>query len=783
MIENLQNLFTSGSFIPHGHCYLWKTELVWLHVLSDAITAIAYYSIPITLIYFVRKRTDLPFNWIFLLFGGFIIACGTTHVMEIWTLWYPTYWLSGLIKAITAVISLYTAMALVPLVPLALALPSPKQLEKVNLELEQEITERKKAQEIITKSRDFYLTLFEDFPTLIWRGDLDAKCNYFNKTWLAFTGRTMEQEMGDGWAERVHPEDLEKCRKIYLDAFKDRQPFEMEYRLRRYDDEYRWLVDFGRPFYDLDNEFSGYIGSCYDISESKQAEVALKQAKEAAINAAAQSAAANRAKSEFLANMSHELRTPLNGILGYAHILKQENNLTSKQQNGLNIIQQCGEHLLTLINDILDFSKIEARKMEINLSKIHLPQLLHSIVEIFRIRAEQKNISFAYRALSPLPTFVFGDEQKLRQILINLLGNAIKFTERGNVVLQVGCVSKESQNRKIRFQVDDTGCGIAPEKLSEIFIPFSQVGNQNHWVEGTGLGLTISQKLANLMGSTLQVKSKLGSGSVFWLDLNLPEVNESTEISQIQEQNIIGFQGEKRKILVVDDKKENRSVLVNILEPLGFEIKEAIDGCDCLNKALEFKPDVILMDLVMPVMDGFEATRQIRKLSELKKSVIMATSASVFDYSQANSREAGCDDFIPKPVVFKHLLERLRVHLGLEWVYEDLGKSQVYDSELGVADQDSEGIASNQQFSNPNFKSLIDERNYSSEAQKLIAPPPEEISILLDLAMRGNVRGILENVARLEVLDAKLVPFTSQLRQLAKDFQTKQIREFLRPYT
>ncbi|MFB8787886.1 MAG: ATP-binding protein [Potamolinea sp.] len=789
MLEDLKSFFASGNFIPHGHCYLWKTELVGLHILSDAITAIAYYSIPITLIYFVRKRTDLPFNWIFKLFGGFIIACGTTHVMEIWTLWYPTYWLSGLIKAITALISLYTAMALVTLVPLALALPS---LEKVNLELEHEITERKRAQENITKSRDFYLTLFEDFPTLIWRSGLDAKYNYFNKTWLAFTGRTMEQEMGDGWAERVHPEDLEKCLKTYLDAFKERQAFEMEYRLRRYDDEYRWLIDCGRPFYDLDNQFIGYIGSCYDISESKQAEVELKQAKEVAVSAAAQSAAANRAKSEFLANMSHELRTPLNGILGYAHILKQEKTLTSKQQNGLNIIQQCGEHLLTLINDILDFSKIEARKMEINLSNIHFPQFMHNLVEIFRIRAEQKKISFTYTSLSPLPTFVLGDEQKLRQILINLLGNAIKFTEVGHVVFQVGYVSNESQkeeensllsNRQIRFQVEDTGIGIAPETLTEIFQPFYQVGNPSHWIGGTGLGLTISQKLANLMGSSLQVKSKLGSGSVFWVDLNLPQVQESTEIAKSQEPNIIGFQGEKRKILVVDDKEKNRSVLVNILEPLGFEIKEAIDGCDCLKKALEFKPDVILMDLVMPVMDGFEATRQIRKLSELKKSVILATSASVFDYSQANSREAGCDDFIPKPVGVKHLLERLGVHLGLEWVYEDLGKSQAAESELGVADPDSEGVASNQLFNNPNFKSLIDERHYSSQTQKLIVPPPEEIAILLDLAMRGNVRGILENVARLEVLDDKLVPFTSQLRQLAKDFKTKQIREFLQPYT
>ena len=766
----LLNLFTSERFIPHGHCYLWKPSLVWLHIMSDSLIAIADYSIPITLIYFVRKRDDLPFNWIFLLFGAFIIACGTTHLMEIWTLWHPTYWLSGFIKAITAVISLYTAVALVPLVPKALNLPSPTQLEKALLKLEHEITERQRTEKTLELQGVIVRNMAEGVCLV---RAVDGVIVYTNPKFESMFGYAPGELLEKPVAVINYPSDEQDAQQVAR---------EIMYQLNQY----------GEAIYDVHNvkkdgtafwcrghaskfehpEYGMvYVAVHEDITARQQAEEAIKQAKEAA-------EAANRAKTEFLANMSHEFRTPLNGILGYAHILKREKKLTSKQQDGLGIIQQCGEHLLTLINDILDLSKIEARKMEICLSDFHLPEFLNHLAEIFRVRAEQKNISFTYESLSVLPTFVRGDEQKLRQVLINVLGNAVKFTDTDGVVFKVGY-----HEGKIRFQVEDTGIGIAPEKLTEIFLPFHQVENRRHWVEGTGLGLAISQKLAQLMGTNLEVTSELGSGSIFWLDIDLPEVPESSKISTTKERDVIGFKGEKRKVLVVDDKWENRSVLVNLLEPLGFEIVEAIDGVDCLNKTLEFKPDVILMDLVMPVLDGFEATRQIRNSTELKKIVIIATSASVFDYSQLKSREAGCDDFIPKPVRAKHLLEQLQVHLGLEWVYDELEFSQAADSVLGVADQNLEASASNKQLNNPTSKSLIAECGHSSQTPDLIAPPPEEIAVLFDLAMRGNVKGIIATAAKLEQLDDRFVPFASEIRQLAKGFQIKRIREFLKSYT
>jgi signal transduction histidine kinase/DNA-binding NarL/FixJ family response regulator len=490
--------------------------------------------------------------------------------------------------------------------------------------------------------------------------------------------------------------------------------------------------------------------------------------------------AANRAKSEFLANMSHELRTPLNGILGYTQIFKKDKHLTAQQKNGIGIIHQCGEHLLTLINDILDLSKIEARKMELHPKEFLFSEFINGIYEICRIRAEQKGIELIYETLSPLPKAIRADDKRLRQVLINLLGNALKFTEKGSVTFKIGYVMGTGQEKigiegkqesftqypypensqspipKIRFQVEDTGIGIAPEQLEEIFLPFQQVGEKSRETEGTGLGLAISRQLVQMMSGELQVKSTLGKGSVFWLDLELPEVDQWANVTNVMERNIIGFKGAKRRVLVVDDKWANRSVLVNLLEPVGFQVIEATDGLDGLNKAHEFKPDVIFMDLVMTVMDGFEATRRLRSLPDLKHMVVIAISASVFNFDRQQSREVGCDDFIPKPIREAELLEKLRLHLELEWIYEEPRSDR----------QEQEDI------------------NPKSEIQnlKMIAPPAEEVAALLDLARRGDLRSLAKRATQLEELDKQWGPFATHIRQLAQSFKGKQIREFLKQF-
>ncbi len=514
----------------------------------------------------------------------------------------------------------------------------------------------------------------------------------------------------------------------------------------------------GEPFIDDPGDWLGLgVFVVNGILISAMGEITLR-ARARATAAQKQAEEANQAKSTFLSNMSHELRTPLNGILGYAQILRRSQGLNPNQIDGVNIIYQSGNHLLTLINDILDLSKIEAGKMELYPSDVHFQTFLEEIGGIIRMRAQEKGISFEISSSKTLPLGVHVDEKRLRQVLINLLGNAIKFTEQGQVMLRVSVINEPVSTpnlAKIRFEVIDTGVGISTDQLAQIFLPFEQVGDINQRAAGTGLGLSITRKLVHLMGNEIHVVSDIGKGSSFWFNLVLPVVEAAAKVTATSTKgNVIGYQGPPRTILVVDDKLPNRLVLRNLLEPLGFQIVLAEDGLEEVKLAQEIRPDLILTDMLMPVMTGFEAVQKIRQLPELNNTVIIAISASVFESDKEKTLIAGCNDFLPKPVEATKLFALLEKYLQLEWNYEAPVRETVAAKAV-----------------------VIDE-----VTGPVIPPPSAELVTLFQLAQLGNLREILVRATRLEHHNKKYLPFAHQLQRFAKNFDDEPILTWLQPW-
>lgn len=373
---------------------------------------------------------------------------------------------------------------------------------------------------------------------------------------------------------------------------------------------------------------------------------------------------ANRLKSEFLANMSHELRTPLNAILGFTQLMVSDRNLTDDQKDKIRIISRSGEHLLGLINDILDISKIEAGKAELHISTFSLHRFLRDIYEMFTLRCEKKGLSLDMELLDGTPEFVEGDIGKLRQVLINLVGNAVKFTEEGGITIVAG-----PDEGGLKFAVTDTGIGIDGSEIERILEPFVQ-SNEHGTDGGTGLGLAISSRYISMMGGKLTISSRRGQGSAFSFVLNMKTAAASEKISE-NIQIIIGIRGNMHyKILIVDDKQNNRMILKEMLERAGFIIQEASDGKEALAAAVDFRPDIIFMDIRMPVMDGYEAAAAIRADSRLSDCTLFALTASAFKHDETRIINAGFDGYLAKPFKMNTLFSLISEKTGIIFDYE-----------------------------------------------------------------------------------------------------------------
>jgi PAS domain S-box-containing protein len=481
----------------------------------------------------------------------------------------------------------------------------------------------------------------------------------------------------DDWVQLIHPDDRAGVDEALEAYFSDEAPlYEVEFRMRSHDGAWKWVLLRGRT---VERDESGapvrMAGISQDVTARKEAEEELRQAKEAA-------EAANRAKSIFLANMSHELRTPLNAILGFAQLMLGDPRLSPAQRENLDIIDRSGNHLLMLINDVLEMSKIEAGRTTLFEQNFDLYNMLDDLESMFHLRAEGRGLNFLVERGREVPRYIRTDESKLRQVLINLLGNAVKFTEAGGVTLRVAC-DDGGDRLRLAFEVEDTGPGIDAVELEKLFDPFVQTESGQTVQEGTGLGLPISREFVHLMSGEISVDSVVGQGSSFRFYIQIDLASESDVQKVPDRRAVVGLEPGQPiyRMLVVEDKWANRKLLVRLLKPLGFEVREAVNGQEALEIWEAWEPHLIWMDMRMPVLDGHKATQRIKATTKGQATVIIALTASAFEKERKVILSEGCDDFVRKPFRKEEIFDRLAEHLGVRFTYAEEAVEETPDLE------------------------------------------------------------------------------------------------------
>ncbi|MFZ5570745.1 MAG: transporter substrate-binding domain-containing protein [Thermodesulfobacteriota bacterium] len=585
------------------------------------------------------------------------------------------------------------------------------------LAIARDISERKKARDRLTQSEKRLAETQRIAQLGSWEFNITTREITYSEEALRIMGRQPGTiRTLDDYLRLVHPEDIPVLKQTIRTSGDENRPFEIEIRHLKADGSCNYTLVRGEPLI-KDNQAVHFIGSLLDITERKHHEAELRRTKETA-------EAASRAKSVFLANMSHELRTPLNAILGFSELMTRDPNLTPGQRANLATIGRSGEYLLSLINDILELSKIEAGQVQLQQKSTDLHRLIDDMKDMFLLRARQKGLALQVNRSADVPRRVVTDPGKLRQILINLLGNAVKFTHTGGITLGVS-VSGDNGNtipgnsRTIAFEISDTGIGIPKDEQPKVFEAFYQTEGGRFSHQGTGLGLTISLKFIHMMGSDLTLRSAEGQGTSFRFDIRVEKADDPDTPAPASRQRVTKLAPDQPeiRILIVEDDDAGRDLLHQLLAQTGFQVKTAMNGEEGVALWEQWRPHLIWMDIRMPVMDGLTAVRSIRSFPGGRETRIIALTASAFEENRMTVLELGCDDFVTKPFREDDIFEILERHLDVRFVYtEDI--PETFGTRDGIRSRDfTAGIAALPEDIRGELKSAVDALDFDRAMQ------------------------------------------------------------------